>query len=262
LEHLCNLPDLQSLSIDTFRAALSSSSIDDPQTFRHLCLLQIFYAPVEPTTRFLGLYRRAPLPCLSICFCAPPTEDETHMFYAAVSAGVLHSSLTDLSINSDNSTVDFKDPGEYLIQNRSLVTLLSFSNLTSLTIGLPCGFELDDSLVPDLARAWPRLDTLRLSASFPPPWPHLTLECLHSFARHNPHLRNLTINLNATVIPPSNPNAATLLFSITCKNSMRTTRQSPPPPPWRNSSLASFQPYTRFPRTENDLKTTIRTNMN
>ncbi|KAJ7633636.1 hypothetical protein DFH06DRAFT_1101086 [Mycena polygramma] len=73
--------------------------------------------------------------------------------------------------------------------------LLPFANLTFLLIGPCLGFDVDDDIVADMARAWPRIETLGLLFRT-----RATLRCLRSFASL-PHLTSLKMMLDATTIP-------------------------------------------------------------
>ncbi|KAJ7126028.1 hypothetical protein C8R44DRAFT_733946 [Mycena epipterygia] len=111
------------------------------------------------------------------------------------------SSLAKLTLHN-NYDSNVPDAANHVIEIQSLRTLFGFVNLTSISILSPIGIDLDNTTVLDLARAWPRIETLELSSYYcASPRPRVTLECLHSFARHCPHLRALTMTLDGTVIP-------------------------------------------------------------
>ncbi|KAJ6580432.1 hypothetical protein DFH09DRAFT_1145945 [Mycena vulgaris] len=78
--------------------------------------------------------------------------------------------------------------------------LCRFSNLIRLsTYHL---FDLDDVVARGMARAWPRIEALSLSPDNSHRIPsRVTLEDLCAFANHCPHLRQLHIAFDATVIP-------------------------------------------------------------
>ncbi|KAJ6549949.1 hypothetical protein B0H19DRAFT_1073847 [Mycena capillaripes] len=205
LEHIRTVPNLKSLRIDTFLPELTLPPVRDTETFRALDTLQICYAPIGPTTQFLGMFCRVPLTSVSIDCSPSPTGDETHMFLTAMSAGLLHASLTQLTFGRDGEA--WPDPSIHRIQRSSILLLLPFINLTILDISSSRGLALDNALISDMTRAWPLIEILHLSARYASPLPQLTLNCLHSFARHSSRLRTLTISLDATVVPPASQTA-------------------------------------------------------
>ncbi|KAJ7646409.1 hypothetical protein DFH06DRAFT_922199, partial [Mycena polygramma] len=64
-----------------------------------------------------------------------------------------------------------------------------------------CGFELNDSICAQMARAWPRVERLTLREYYSPLTHSVTLESLRSFAQHCPALITLQVTLDARVVP-------------------------------------------------------------
>ncbi|KAJ7142982.1 hypothetical protein C8R44DRAFT_866235 [Mycena epipterygia] len=82
--------------------------------------------------------------------------------------------------------------------------LFGFGNLMSISLLSPIGIDLDDSIVSEFARAWPRIEILDLSAYYcTSPRPRVTHDSLHSFARYCPHLTILSMTFDGTTIPTS-----------------------------------------------------------
>jgi hypothetical protein len=68
----------------------------------------------------------------------------------------------------------------------------------------------------EMARSWPRLESLNLELDTPPQPNHVTLHSLRSLARHCPDLRELRMTFDATVIPlPDTSSAHVLQTSLT-----------------------------------------------
>ncbi|KAF8130940.1 hypothetical protein K438DRAFT_1532978, partial [Mycena galopus ATCC 62051] len=90
-----------------------------------------------------------------------------------------------------------------------LSKLLCFTNLTHIDLCPPVGFDIDDAMAWDIARAWPRAERLNLTAAtdvrHPP---RVTLLGLNAFATHCPELRFLTITFDASIVPPFGDNSA------------------------------------------------------
>ncbi|KAJ7104816.1 hypothetical protein C8R44DRAFT_886856 [Mycena epipterygia] len=67
----------------------------------------------------------------------------------------------------------------------------------------PVGFDLDDVTIWEMARAWPQLQILTLTADSTSAHQasRMTLDGLRAFAQHCPQLGHLTITLTALVVP-------------------------------------------------------------
>ncbi|KAJ7440274.1 hypothetical protein B0H11DRAFT_2292953 [Mycena galericulata] len=119
----------------------------------------------------------------------------------ALGSHVLHSALEYLSIQTE---LDMPTPrmiaSNDLITVHELAPLLSFENLTKLDLDIPWGFDIDDNAASDMARAWPKLITIRITAYQSPP--SMTLDGLRAFAIHCKYLTYFSIPLNASTIPP------------------------------------------------------------
>lgn len=204
LEHISHLTTLKSLTLQTLPSTLTLSPVRETPTFPVLRRLLLIRPDLRPTTQFLGWCRGVPLHTLHIS-CEVGTADEMQGLLTAVSAGCLHPSLADLTIDSQFDESDVADPNFDLIPIHSLRRLFCFANFTTLSISSVVGFDLDNDAVSELARAWPQIVSLRLKVVFPIHTPRTTLACLHSFAQHCPRLKRLTIALDATSIP--NPEA-------------------------------------------------------
>ncbi|KAF8177978.1 hypothetical protein K438DRAFT_1769811 [Mycena galopus ATCC 62051] len=93
-------------------------------------------------------------------------------------------------------------PAQYYIKTQSLRLLFCFLNLETVSLEITGGLNLDDSIILEMARAWPNLKSLSL-------WPEcpthverrVTLSALIFFARHCPALWHLHLDINARVIP-------------------------------------------------------------
>ncbi|KAJ6517404.1 hypothetical protein C8R47DRAFT_252878 [Mycena vitilis] len=118
-----------------------------------------------------------------------------------------HSSLTELTLlipwrrDTNPMAADFHT---YSVCSAQLLPLLSFTNLQTVFLASPVGFDLDDSMVADMARAWPRVKLLYLFSSRSPrnaPL-HVTLGGLLPLAQFCPQLSDLMISLDASVLPP------------------------------------------------------------
>ncbi|KAJ6451119.1 hypothetical protein C8R47DRAFT_945379, partial [Mycena vitilis] len=113
--------------------------------------------------------------------------------------------------------------------------LLCFRHLTDLSITSFIGFDLDDSALAELARAWPRIVTLCLSSIHHTHISHATAACLQSFAQHCPRLSQLTLAFDGAAIPGAENTARPR--SVQHSLTMLDVQQSPLTPP---ISMARF----------------------
>ncbi|KAF8134669.1 hypothetical protein K438DRAFT_1547219, partial [Mycena galopus ATCC 62051] len=91
---------------------------------------------------------------------------------------------------------------EYIVDGSILAALYCFVNLTEITLKTPIGFDIDDAVAWEMARAWPRLKILKLTAHGR--HEHLssmTLLGLKAFATHCHELTALTITFDASKVP-------------------------------------------------------------
>jgi hypothetical protein len=84
--------------------------------------------------------------------------------------------------------------------------ILSFSNVTRVSLRLNQGINLDSEDAEEIAKAWPRIVSLALDASKSNPpneekITRLTLWGLTAFARHCPYLENLSLPIDAREVP-------------------------------------------------------------
>ncbi|KAJ7653967.1 hypothetical protein DFH06DRAFT_1203344 [Mycena polygramma] len=129
------------------------------------------------------------------------TADEIHALFAGIVAGISHSSLTALTVQREWGETEDSNPTTYVVARRSIRLLFCFPDLAILSITSAHGFDLDDGTVAEMARAWPRIESLHLRSHSYIHMPRTTVACLRSFARYCPHLRELTLPFDATTSP-------------------------------------------------------------
>ncbi|KAJ7453767.1 hypothetical protein FB451DRAFT_1280753 [Mycena latifolia] len=155
-----------------------------------------------PALRLLHIARavlRRPLASLSVAVSIPSPVTTTEDFYNTLAVSSFHSSLTSLVLVH---LEDHGAPTEFgVITSRSLRSLFCFANISSIDISSPLGFDLDDSLVEELAGAWPCIESLRLHAVRKDIQPRATLKSLQYLAQSCPRLRLLDMSIDATFVP-------------------------------------------------------------
>ncbi|KAF7339028.1 hypothetical protein MVEN_01979000 [Mycena venus] len=197
-EHIGRLSNLKSLNLHNITAALNSSPPKSLEPlFPVLQALTLAYDDIASVTAFLGICSESPLRSLNVGFKGCPDAGEMQQLFATLvehrSCAVIQHLTTHipwLIAAPDNA-------GLY-----SIHPLFSLRHITHVKIVSPMGFDLDDNGVSALARAWSSLEELQLSSVDSPPDPRVTLASLDTLARHCPHLHNLVIPFDATVVPP------------------------------------------------------------
>ncbi|KAJ6560106.1 hypothetical protein B0H19DRAFT_1146509 [Mycena capillaripes] len=216
LKHICRLPAVTDLRLGTLPTL---STFNDGPDIRALAVLRRLYlalAEIDVTTRFLGWCQEMPLISLDIEFIDFLTGQEMHNLFDALSASVLHSSLTEINLINGYEFRNSAHFPNYIVHSHSIRPLFSFTNLTSVLILTAVGIDLDNATVSTLARAWPRLEDLDLCSYYhysPAARPRATLECLHSFATWCPRLAKLSMTLDGTAIPSLDSDSSRVLHS-------------------------------------------------
>ncbi|KAF8156202.1 hypothetical protein K438DRAFT_2026370 [Mycena galopus ATCC 62051] len=166
-------------------------------SFPRLRALEISAIPVDDEgTKFFQLCRDVPLVSLILDLKCAVTIAERFRLFSALSAGCSHSSLTSLSLGGDQQ-IGEEDLESCIIPGNALQLLFVFENLTSVYIEAPSGFDLDNTLISDMARAWTRIESLELWSKERIPC-RVTLCCLSSFAQHCPLLESLAMSVDAS----------------------------------------------------------------
>ncbi|KAJ6477896.1 hypothetical protein C8R47DRAFT_644146 [Mycena vitilis] len=203
LEHLSQLPTLKSLRLES-PPNLVVSPMYPGLSFPALHNLCIASGDMTPVVQILRLCTNVPLKLFSFTFFDFYTAAELCALLDAVSGrGICHSSLAELSVGSEEDPLD--DLTLHILTPDTICLLFCFPNLTYLSLDTALGFDFDDDMVSKMAHAWPRMETLQISARSPPRSPRTTPACLQVLARHCPLLVKLTMAFDGTTIPAINP---------------------------------------------------------
>ncbi|KAJ7181473.1 hypothetical protein C8R43DRAFT_1170365 [Mycena crocata] len=201
LQHLSQLSGLKLLSLDHLPEA--SSTFFPPHSRKNLPALRTLHfgqTHLRPVIKILEWCNEAPLESFSIHLSEVHTASAMHSFCVALSAACSHSSLTSLFVENDADDL-WGEEQDHVVENHSIALLFCFTNLTSVAITSPPGFELDNATVSDMAQAWPMLESVALVTKFFERPPSTTLDCLSYFAAYCPHLESLTMTFDGTVPP-------------------------------------------------------------
>ncbi|KAJ7607644.1 hypothetical protein DFH06DRAFT_1486487 [Mycena polygramma] len=217
LEQLSQLTSLNTLSLHGLPSVFTPSTNHERRTFPGLRRLSLDCGPkIGQTTQFLRLFHDVPLDTFSVGFAEYTTAAEVHKLFRRIAAGFSHSSLTSLTVNNNWEDMEGFDPTGYFVPLRTMRLLVCFVNLTELEITSLLGFDLDDDAIAELARAFPRIVTLRLKTDNPINLPRTTPACLYSFAEHCPRLNRLTLAFDGAAIPApdADPRSRPILRSL------------------------------------------------
>ncbi|KAJ7264792.1 hypothetical protein C8J57DRAFT_1718602 [Mycena rebaudengoi] len=122
-------------------------------------------------------------------FVRYPTLAETGKLYEA--------------IGSDQPTPGLSEYDNYIVDSPTLRPLLVFHNLIVVELNSFFGFDLDDEIVVQMARAWPNIEKLNLLPKFDQ---HdsvdVTLDGLRAFAQYCPQFKTIGICVDATEPAP------------------------------------------------------------
>ncbi|KAF8206107.1 hypothetical protein K438DRAFT_1756828 [Mycena galopus ATCC 62051] len=203
LVYLAQAPALESLEIKSVQPSLFSSWHPDDLIFPTLTRLVL--PTMDDTHRLISLWdKRSLVELESGCTGSNFTNIVAHQFFSALERRSSHSALRTLHVGSLHNTSVAQSGGDlgYAVGGEALHHLFAFTALVKVILITPVGFDLDDTTIGDLARAWPQIEELCLCAS-----PHrhvysrVTLEGIYAFAEHCPELEELSITLDASIIP-------------------------------------------------------------
>ncbi|KAJ7144146.1 hypothetical protein C8R44DRAFT_865126 [Mycena epipterygia] len=186
LEHLAALPTLTSLALENMQGSTRVFPKQrDPCRFAGLENLVIWPTTAEVAIFWIESVSHSSLADLCIMMTSPPTTQALSAIYIAVAESIPCANLRQLEIEVPvpaNIALFNNSPNQYIIE-KGLQRLFRLYNLENVSLQSPGGFDLDDALVLEMARA------------------RVTLAALRSFAYHCPKLVSLGIELDAGTVP-------------------------------------------------------------
>ncbi|KAJ7616043.1 hypothetical protein FB45DRAFT_841681 [Roridomyces roridus] len=210
LEHLSRMPTLTSLTLKRQNALSAPRTSSGESVFPTLRSLTITTRVADVLPTIVPLLTEAPLESLNIQLAACRGTATFVAWCKALASDCAcgHNSLRHLYLREVAPTgVRISLPAvSPVVQGVHIRPLYSFKELKSVWLYPPRGFDLDDSAMDELARAWPRLALLdlggdRASSSGSPS--HITLSALLSFAQHCPRLSSLPLNTSSQAPTPA-----------------------------------------------------------
>ncbi|KAJ7622911.1 hypothetical protein DFH06DRAFT_1104944 [Mycena polygramma] len=232
IEHLSRLPTLQSLSLysphsrhfEPSSRCPSRTLEDSPRhlfpVLRDLCFSDTTF---DFVLEFLDMLTDGRLAGVYIGTSDAVAKTATGQLYAALASHLSHTALQILSVKrAQDSEIDTPPAGtitNYVVDRHSLQTLFCFANLTDLHLQPPVGFDLNDVVAWEMARAWPKLTTLCLDAATDFHYPSsISIHGLRAFAKHCDDLASLSITLDASTVPLDVSSESIAQSTLTCLN--------------------------------------------
>ncbi|KAJ7214901.1 hypothetical protein GGX14DRAFT_609706 [Mycena pura] len=205
--HLSALPTLKSLTVTTLRhffPCSSAPSEPDIPRFIGLTTLDITATTDKAAIPCIKALSQSPLATVSLHMKFPTTPKSVSLLYASVAENISHATLRSLDIKATDNDRPPSSPERPAIFRTALRQLCCFGGLTRVKLTTTGGFHLDDSLLLELAHAWPNLqDLILLAEPGSRPGSRVTLSGLRSLAYLCPGLVTIGLELQTSVIPSS-----------------------------------------------------------
>ncbi|KAJ7122086.1 hypothetical protein C8R44DRAFT_735807 [Mycena epipterygia] len=201
LRHLGQLTTLETLHA-TLPSSLSFPGISERSMFRNLRAVKLRTSSggnIFALTAFVRMWNSPPLESFQKILLprTSPVLEGVEDFNRALAA---HCSPEHLKI-FNFAIFSHIGPDASRYAAYFLRYLFAFPNLTVVSIRVPVGFDLNDTTITDMARAWSRIKELRLASRSHCDIPGNTLLGLRALAEHCPYLHTLEMSLDATTVP-------------------------------------------------------------
>ncbi|KAJ7772279.1 hypothetical protein B0H16DRAFT_1512947 [Mycena metata] len=203
LEYVRRLPTLKTLLIEDFTVDLPVDDNADAHSYSSLKDLEFGRTRVHRVTEFLKITRNCSLQRLHIGSFESETATAANMaslFSTLAAQRCSHTSLRTIRYHTRSSNSPPSDPDIYALTGHMIRPLFRFTNMVTVTIYQPCGLDITDDDVSQLASAWPCLEFLSLGGIYQVA-SRVTLHALYVLASHCPRLLSLSISLDATLVP-------------------------------------------------------------
>ncbi|KAJ6452685.1 hypothetical protein C8R47DRAFT_264547 [Mycena vitilis] len=205
-EYLATLPMLKDLMVENLDEFTPLPPSRDPR-FSSLTRLELWPRTLELAISCITSLSPPELADLMITCSVPlPRLAVIASLYGVVQRTLPRASTSSLHIYIYSAEDSVVLPDSWMAKHALLHTLFYFPHLTSLTLHIPGGFDLDDASALDIARAWPNLHELDLIPDEVVPGERrTTLSALCIFADNCPELGSLAIEFNALTVPARDP---------------------------------------------------------
>ncbi|KAK6969447.1 hypothetical protein R3P38DRAFT_3243229 [Favolaschia claudopus] len=178
---------------------------DQHTPFPALTHLNMHTSDITFGTNFIEVLQAAPLVHLSVGSTQNCDLSNAASLFSAVYTATLPSHLDSLSISmEEDNTIVRASPAIYTMPADMIHPLTGYVNLRFVSLQCPIFARLDDSMMDELARAWPYLERLFIAGhcrDFELETSHRTVESLVSLAHFCPRLDTLALIIDASRVP-------------------------------------------------------------
>ncbi|KAJ6468535.1 hypothetical protein C8R47DRAFT_1223334 [Mycena vitilis] len=202
LMHLGQLSTLQNLQV-TIPSTTSLIEAGERTMFSSLRTADIEVGDAN-AVHFIDLLRTwndPPLRLFSASLDNYPSQTELEDLYSVLGSHVSPNYLLLLKLELLTSSPILQSPDTSRHPDHLLRHLFPFTNLVTLSIRVPSGFDLTDATISAMASAWPNIHDLQLAADVQIHSAQGTLRGIQALAERCPHLQHLQLAIDATVIP-------------------------------------------------------------
>ena len=227
-DRLLRLSNLRYLDVEPPRAPISPPEVVFPS-------LEQLVIRTGEVSSWLNIFEKIPNPALQdliIHFMEDSPPDYLQVLGYSLKAANKEQSLTRFQCSWEDAIT---------ITEVELHPLLSFERLTTLVLrscSQECTVQLDDPFVCRLAKALPRLETLRLGDAPPNAVTNVTVESLVALSTNCVDLDFLRIHFDATAIPSRSTYENSQMRKSSCK--LRTLSVGSQPPPSGDDDILQF----------------------
>ncbi|KAJ7609576.1 hypothetical protein DFH06DRAFT_1246868 [Mycena polygramma] len=200
LRHITRLLGLSTLEITGTPTPLPPWDPLSPPSFAHLRHITLGPLEIARAIEFFGSFVDSPIVSIQVTLAAFVTVAETDSLFGKIQAACSQTHLRSFVLRNRGWHWPTHGLENYTINGHSLDILSCFSGITTLLLESPIRCDADDAAIERLAVALPRLENLTLPGMTSTPT-RLTLNSVHSLAKHCPQLNSLEMEFTPTSIP-------------------------------------------------------------
>ncbi|KAJ7651128.1 hypothetical protein FB45DRAFT_889749 [Roridomyces roridus] len=181
------------------------------------CLLEIERGDILSFISFVQTWNQPPLETLCLTFLDQVPKDHIEECYRTLATHIDTGCLDEFKLDIFSQAPGIASRAHAFIYPSTYLRLLftSFPNLRIVLLRVPIGYDLDDGVVLDLARALgAQLEEFSLVTDDQRVKPKNTLGGLRALAKYCPYLEKLVITFDASSVPEEEAQAPTRQFGI------------------------------------------------
>lgn len=196
LDHLAHLPTLREVSMD-LDANYDMETLSSKHTFSQILSIDAGLADLAQLNTLINVTASSQMDTISARLRSSPPAPLLWETFESLHHHPSRNSIEKIFIEQTEERPPNHE--DYFITANTLRPLLAFSQLTVVTINLNCPFDFDNSLLADMAGAWPQLVQLELITYYERENVRISLGGLISLIAGCPKLRSLGVVLDARI---------------------------------------------------------------